>query len=96
MKFVVVAFAIGLFLTIPGMILLRLIGLESVVQCVPVWLLPEGHHERMKVLFLCSSSSRYACSQDFCLRLCLRSSDGARDGWLVDEGVRMLAVHPTT
>ena len=52
MKFVVVAFALGLFLTIPGMILLRLIGLESVVQCVPVWLLPEGHHERMKVLFV--------------------------------------------
>jgi len=52
MKFVAVAFTLGLFLTVPGMILLRWIGLESVVQRVPVWLLPEGHHERMKVLFL--------------------------------------------
>jgi hypothetical protein len=32
MKFVVVAFTLGLFLTVPGMILLRWIGLESVVQ----------------------------------------------------------------
>ena len=70
MKFVVVAFALGLFFTVPGMILLRWIGLESVVQRVPVWLLPEGRDERMKVLFLCSTSSRYAWSKDLCLCLC--------------------------
>ncbi len=52
MKFVGVAFALGLFFTVPGMILLRWIGLESVVQRVPVWLLPEGRDERMTVLFL--------------------------------------------
>ncbi len=52
MKFVVVAFTLGLFLTVPGMLLLRLISLESVVQRLPVWLLPEGHLQRMTVLFV--------------------------------------------